>query len=266
MLASFNAHAGVRPRSQHAAPWRQPIRQTLNRGAINPDGATPPEPYDLVSAITGLEADIVVVQEAFRADSQQDEPGQPKEASALDEAAAKLGFELHEVMFGRAGLAPWPHIHPDGIGHAGLAIMSRFPVRRSTALPVRRVLFDPAPFRQALQLEVDIDGHLLDVVGLHLTSRLPHGPTMQLRHLRPQLPHTARPAVVAGDFNFWGAPVTGLLEGWRRAVRGATWPAARPRHQIDHVLVRPGIEVLAAEVLEDVGSDHLPVRVHLRIP
>lgn len=241
----------------------QAVKSTGVNGAVRvrrcngTNRRTPPPAYDLAGSLAGLDADIIIAQEAFRPD---------EGTSALDEAAARLGFEQREVMFGRASLAPWPHICSGGGGQVGLAVLSRYPIRRWTEVPVRPVPFDPAPSRQALHVEVDIDGQPLDVVGVHLTSRLPHGPAMQLRHLRPQLPHAGRPAVVAGDFNFWGPPVVGMLEGWRRAVRGRTWPAERPRNQIDHVLVRGGVEVLGGEVLDDVGSDHRPVRTRLRIP
>lgn len=214
-----------------------------------------PEMFDLAAAIAGLAADVIVVQEVFRPD---DGP------STLAEAVA-LGYSLHEVWFGRAALAPWPHLTSTGTGRVGLAVLSRLPVRRCTPLPVRPVPFDPAPSRQALHLEIDAGGVTLDLVGVHLTSRLPHGPAMQLRHLRPRLPHAARRAVVAGDFNLWPTAVATLAEGWQRAVRGPTWPARRPHSQIDHVLVRHGIRILSGEVLQDVGSDHRPIRVRLEL-
>ena len=89
-----------------------------------------------------------------------------------------------------------------------------------------------------MHLELDVDGTPVDLVGMHLTSRLPYGPPIQLRRLAPQLPPPGRPAVVAGDCNFWGPGVRAFLPGWRRAVRGRTWPASRPHSQIDHILVR----------------------------
>ncbi|HEX7521178.1 MAG TPA: hypothetical protein VF441_03870, partial [Acidimicrobiia bacterium] len=57
--------------------------------------------------------------------------------------------------------------------------------------------------------------------------------------------------------------VSAMLPGWRRPVRGRSWPSHRPHSQIDHVLLGPGIEALDAGVLDDVGSDHLPIRVTL---
>jgi endonuclease/exonuclease/phosphatase family metal-dependent hydrolase len=70
---------------------------------------------------------------------------------------------------------------------------------------------------------------------------------------------------VAGDCNFWGPGVVATLPSWRRTVRGPTFPAHRPHHQIDHVLVRDNVTVLSGEVLPRTPSDHLPVRARLRV-
>jgi endonuclease/exonuclease/phosphatase family metal-dependent hydrolase len=66
--------------------------------------------------------------------------------------------------------------------------------------------------------------------------------------------------VIAGDHNFWGPGVVSYLRGWRRAVRGRTWPARFPHSQIDHILVNEHITSYRGEVLPDLGSDHRPVR------
>jgi endonuclease/exonuclease/phosphatase family metal-dependent hydrolase len=136
-------------------------------------------------------------------------------------------------------------------------------------LPVGRVPNDHTPERAGLHVEVETPGATIDVVGIHLTSRLPYGPPIQLRRLRAQLPAPTRPAIVTGDCNFWGPGVVAYLRGWERAVRGRTWPARMPHSQIDHILVRNGpstaISVLDAEILPDVGSDHRPVRATLRV-
>jgi len=55
------------------------------------------------------------------------------------------------------------------------------------------------------------------------------------------------------------------LNSWQRAVRGRTFSSRRPHSQIDHVLVRGGIEVVDGEVLADTPSDHLPIRARLRL-
>ena len=185
----------------------------------------------------------------------------------MAEIGAEIG-EVHELELGRERLDPWPHLVKRGpsSGTRTLSVITRFPVRHRRELPVGRVVGDPARARAALQLELDVDGRPLQLVAVHLTSRLPHGPPLQLTRLRPQLPEAPPPALLAGDFNFWGPPVRALLPGWRRAVVGRTWPARLPHSQIDHVLVRGDVTVLSGEVLADVGSDHRPVRVRLAVP
>jgi endonuclease/exonuclease/phosphatase family metal-dependent hydrolase len=212
--------------------------------------------FDLARALRDFDADVIVVPEAYRPDVGPD---------PMAEAAADLG-DLHEVAVGREVLDPWPHLvrRGPGTGTRTLAVITRLPARRVAELPVGNVVGDPAVDRAALHLELDVDGRAVQLVAVHLTSRLPHGPPLQLRNLRRQLPPP--PAVVAGDFNFWGPPVRALLPGWRRAVRGRTWPARAPHSQIDHVLVRGDVTVIAGEVLPAVGSDHRPVRAQLRLP
>lgn len=235
-LVSFNAHGGLRPRRNGAC-----------------------RPYDLASVLCEFDADVIVVQESWWPDDAR---------SAVDEAADDLGAKVFAHPFGRGTLHPWPHVPRDGRGHGtvGLAVVSRLPAREIARLPIGRVPADPAPERGALHLEIEVGDTTVELVGLHLTSRLPYGPPAQLRRIAPLLPAPGRAAVVAGDCNFWGPGVRALLPpGWRRAVRGRTWPARMPHSQIDHILVRPEIGVVASAVLGDVGSDHLPVRATLSV-
>ena len=234
-LASFNTHYGLRPARRRA-----------------------PEPVDLTVAVRRLDADVVVLQEAWRPDAIR---GQ------VDEAAESLGYAVLHELTGRASVGSvWPHLVAGGAGTSGIAVLSRLPAWRVGGIIVGPTLGDPAPARTALHVELDVEGTPLRLVAVHLTSRLPHGPPIQLRRLARALPPPDVPAVVAGDCTFWGPGVRMFLRGWQRAVRGRTWPARVPHSQIDHVLVRPGIEVVRAEVLDDLGSDHLPVRVELRLP
>ena len=219
----------------------------------------PPQgPYDLAAVLERFDADVIVVQESYRPDDGE---------CAAEVAAQARGMELHEAPFGRAVVRPWPHLIRSGAGTRGvkgLAVLTRLPARRLPDIPIPRVPADPATTRAALRLELDVGGEPLELVVVHLTSRLPHGPPIQLARLRRQLPPRERRAVLVGDLNFWGPPAAALLPGWRRAVRGRTWPAHRPHSQIDHVLVRDDIEESEGEVLADLGSDHRPVRVRLR--
>jgi len=233
-LVTFNTHYGLGPPRQGARP------------------------YDLRAVLADLAADVMVIQEVWRPDG---------EHGVVDAFVEEPGYAMHHVATGHAtDTGRWPHHDPVGRGTVGIAVLTRVPARPLASLPVGPTLGDPAPARALPQVEVTIDGaRPLRVVGVHLTSRLPHGPMIQLRRLQRDLPPPGTPTVVAGDCNFWGPPATALLrDGWRRGVTGRTWPAARPHSQIDHVFTRPGdVAVTRPVVLGACGSDHRPVRVRL---
>jgi endonuclease/exonuclease/phosphatase family metal-dependent hydrolase len=233
-LVSFNTHYGLRPLHNNCGP------------------------YDLAAVLASFgEPDVFVIQEFWRPDG---------ERGVVDDFAAAHGYTQYDVTFSRATIRTrWPHATADGEGTYGLAVLSRLPTKLVGTPAVGPLWGDPAPKRQVMHVEVCTGDTRFDLVGVHLTSRLPYGPPIQLRRLAQVLPGPGRPAVVAGDFNFWGPPASMLLPGWRRIVRGRTWPAPRPHSQIDHVFVRGDIDILDARVLEPVGSDHLPVRVELRV-
>jgi endonuclease/exonuclease/phosphatase family metal-dependent hydrolase len=233
-LASFNTHFGVRP--------------------VRP----PRPPYDVTAAIASLDADVVVIQESLRPD---------RARGAVDDAAAALGYDLLYEATGPTSDDPgWPQLQVGGTAESGISVLSRFPMRRVGALTVGPTPLDPAPLRTVLDVELDLGDTKLRVIAVHLTSRLPFGPPQQMRRMARLVPPPGTPTVVAGDHNFWGPGVVAIMRGWKRAVRGRTWPAGHPHSQIDHVLYRPGdVEVEDGRVLPGVGSDHLPVRVELRV-
>lgn len=236
-ITSFNCHAGLQARRNGFCA-----------------------PYDLDAVLRGFDTDVIVVQESWTPDGG---------TAAVRRFADDVGAQLFELRFGRARLEPWPHVPRggEGVGDVGLAIVSRVPAEVRGRLAVGTVPGDPTPERGGLHVVLDVGGREIDLVGVHLSSRLPYGPPTQMRRLRWQLPNENRPAIVAGDFNFWGPGVTTFLPGWIRTVRGRTWPASRPHSQIDHILVRTGdgFEVVDHEVLPEVGSDHRPVRARLRL-
>jgi endonuclease/exonuclease/phosphatase family metal-dependent hydrolase len=222
-VASFNAHWGVH-----------------RRGGAD---------IDMVGVFETLDADVLCLQEVWRrADGRADH-----------EAAARvLGYEFIETPLTRKpGSAPKRVRAIDGDDSWwGLAILSRWPARSVSEHELGPVVFDDAD-RKALKVELDVDGTPFVVVCTHLTWRA-WGIPKHLSRLRKVLP--AQPGVAAGDCNMWGPVVSGALPGWRRAVRGRTWPAPRVQHQLDHILVNNGVRVLDSEVAEYNGSDHRPVR------
>ena len=250
-IVTLNLHGGMRTRRISTPRLRQ--------YAPPPDAASSNGAFDVAAVLRSFDADVLVMQEVWWPD---------KGPAAVDVVAADRGATVHTALFGRGMVEPWPHIisaRPHRAnGRIGLAVVSRLPARLVEMIPVGDVPGDPALRRCALRVALDVGGQDLDLIAVHLSSRLPYAPPMQLRNLRRQLPPPDRRAVIVGDFNLWGPAVTTLLPGWRRAVRGRTWPAHRPHSQIDHVLVRHGVEVVDAAVLDEIGSDHRPVRVTLR--
>jgi len=250
-VVTLNLHGGQRNRGISTPRLRQhgpPPEKAATNGA-----------FDVAGSLRSFDADVLVLQESWWPD---------EGAAAVELVAADSDATVHWASFGRGIVEPWPHIisaRPHrASGRIGLAVVSRVPSRLVEMIPVGDVPGDPAFRRSALHLALDVGGQDLDLIAVHLSSRLPYAPPMQLRNLRRRLPPPERRSVIVGDLNLWGPAVTALLPGWRRAVRGRTWPAHRPHSQIDHVLVRNGVEVVDAAVLDDVGSDHRPVRVTLR--
>jgi endonuclease/exonuclease/phosphatase family metal-dependent hydrolase len=207
--------------------------------------------------VRGFDADVVVVLESWR----------EHDGCGLLDGLTNDGYRVETVEFTTMTISSRRSRHDDpGEGHWELAICSRFPVVARRELPLELIRGDPAGARVALQCTVEVQGKEVDVVGVHVSSRLwTLAPLRQLRTLRPQLPSRDRTAIVAGDCNFWGPGVVTMLPSWRRAVRGPTFPAHRPHSQIDHVLVRDDVTVLSGEVLGKTPSDHLPVRARLRV-
>jgi endonuclease/exonuclease/phosphatase family metal-dependent hydrolase len=236
-------------------------------------------PFDVVGACRRADSDILVLQECFTPEGGQ---------GLAEEVAGSLGYQVCSVPMGRARRYPPPALADDGWGRLwparpgvgvkalpdrrrdgaergtlGLALLSRLPMSQPEVVDLGRWLGD-AVRRLALMSQVDCDGRSLVVVGTHM-SHLRNGSPLQLQRLRRCLPAAEVPAVLLGDMNLWGPPVSLSLPGWSRAVRGRSWPAWRPLFQIDHVLVSRPVGVERGEVLAPVGSDHLPVRAVLSL-
>jgi endonuclease/exonuclease/phosphatase family metal-dependent hydrolase len=216
--------------------------------------------YDVVTACKEVDTDVLVVQEAWVPD------GEDGDVLAV---AAGLGYrvaatfsvaraECHDQVWlvARSGDA--------GDGDWQVAVLSRLPVVDSGVLPLEPHLPRDPGRRALLAATVAVDDRSFTVCGTHLP--LLKDPVWRLAaSLRRALPPTDRPAALAGDMNMWGWCVDRLAgAGWRRAVRGRTYPAKHPHSQTDHILVTPRVEVVEAQVVSQAMSDHRPVRARLR--
>jgi endonuclease/exonuclease/phosphatase family metal-dependent hydrolase len=236
-LGSLNLHMGRGP-GGHDAPF-----------------------YDVVAAAKALDSDVLVLQEAWVPD---DEDGQVLDIAvaggyrvAATFAVARATCHDQVRLAAREG--------PAGDGDWMIAVLSRLPVRDAEVRRLEPQLRRDPARRAVLRVTVEVGGAPFVVCGTHLP--LLKDPVWRLApSLRAALPPaTTTPAAFAGDMNMWGWCVDRLVsKGWRRVVRGRTYPAHRPHSQTDHVLVTPAVEAVEAEVVPQVLSDHRPVRTRLR--
>ncbi|CAN5818649.1 hypothetical protein BH23ACT8_BH23ACT8_11780 [soil metagenome] len=237
-------------------------------------------------AIAALDADVVAVQEADRA--------LPRSGGShqVDELGALLGMH---ARFAPALLGSpdecWraaPDHDPGGPAY-GVGLLSRWPLATCTrvALPGggdgRRSAIAPANSddlpvgnkpgwpgydrepRAGLRAVVDTDAGRLVVTTAHL-SYLPWRGLSQLAALA-RAADGGGPAVLVGDLNLPVWPVRALLAGrWRHAGGAATYPAWRPRLQVDQLLVRGGVAISDITVAARTSSDHLPLVATLALP
>ena len=215
--------------------------------------------FDVARVVRGFDADLVVVPEAWR-----DTNG----VGVLD-ALRDDGYHVDTIELMPLELRPRRRnsdrtaVPREGAWELG--VCSRFPVLDRRLVEMGVVPTDAPGLRHALALTVAIDGTPVDVIGLHVSSKVWRlAPVRHLLTLRKGLA-TDRPQILAGDFNFWGPAVGAVMRGWDRPVRGRTYPSWRPHSQIDHVLVRGGIRSLGGEVLAETPSDHRPIRARLRL-
>jgi len=216
--------------------------------------------FDVARVVRTFDADVVVVPEAWR-----DANG----VGTLD-ALRDDGYQVETMQLMPLAIRPRGRLSDrHGVPHEGtweLAVCSRFPVLDRRLIPIGTVRGDPPGLRHALALTLAIDETPVDMIGMHASSKFwKLAPLQHLATLRRGLA-AGGPQILAGDFNFWGPPVGMVMRGWKRPVRGRTYPARHPHSQIDHVLVRGGIRALGGEVLAETPSDHRPIRARLQMP
>jgi endonuclease/exonuclease/phosphatase family metal-dependent hydrolase len=243
-------------------------------------------PYDVVEECRALDADVLVMQESWTPDG-----GSPSTAQTV---AGALGYQVvAEVSLARAKRfgpisshstrwAPWPSQvrkafvledetwrrtgppdRPSEGGTWSVAMLARVPVRDTQVIHLGQLRRDPAR-RAVIATTTDLGGREVSLFGTHM-SHITHGSHAQYRRLGTLLPHPDHAAVLAGDMNLWGPPVSSFFPAWRRAVIARTWPAGHPHSQLDHILITPPLSVVHARAAARSGSDHRPVVVTLAL-
>jgi endonuclease/exonuclease/phosphatase family metal-dependent hydrolase len=119
-----------------------------------------------------------------------------------------------------------------------------------------------------LIIELELDDLCVFLVHLSLKFRHRH---VQLRHLFELVRKSTKPVIVAGDFNtFWGEHEISLFmeaSGLRSANLDGipSYPAHRPRMELDFILHSRGIEMEHFSVPAVTFSDHRPLVCDFRV-
>ena len=244
-------------------------------------------PFDVAAECAALDADVLVMQESWTPSG-----GGMSTAAVVGH---QLGYQVVEEKLATGRIFP-PHpsanhrwgprprsaslvfrldhpnrqyrrnfdrLHPEySVGAFGLAVLTRVPVSHREVIPLGQLKTD-ASIRLAIATTVPLGDGSLTVIGTHMSHLLQRSP-VQFKRLRDSLPDPdSFAAVLTGDMNMWGPPLSAFFPGWRRVIRGRTWPSFRPHSQLDHLLVTPSVAVVDAKIAERTGSDHLPVRATL---
>ena len=211
-------------------------------------------PDRTVQVINGLEADVVVLQEADKRLGQR-HPALPR---AMIEA--ETDFELVEVCANDISL-----------GWHGNAMLVRREFKIEDGEPLDLPTLEP---RGAVRGDLFCDGQKIRIVGTHLDL----SGLRRRDQIKAILKHVGDcdapcPTVLMGDFNQWGMHSGAMQEfapDWQLLTPGKSFPSGQPVARLDRIVaskewhcVEMGVHhsALAAQ-----ASDHLPVFATLELP
>lgn len=248
------------------------------RSATPGVGRAKPVDLDLLrAAIRELDPDVLALQEVDRRQSRS------QHADLAEVAAEAMSARDHRFVPTLAGTpgAMWSLSGPlhqqtgtQQPSEYGIALLSRYPVQRwyDVPLPAIRPSFKVMLplLRQHLTVGEEpraaIIGHLdtpfgtMAVANTHLTW-IPGSGIRQLQEVTRLLAELSDPVLLVGDFNMWGR-LPRRITGYRSLAEHRTYPAARPKRQLDHILLRGrGPTVVNSRAVRLAVSDHLALVV-----
>lgn len=205
----------------------------------------------IAARIREQKPDLVVLQEVDH---------KCRRSKSVDQTAELARLTGLAGAFGKA-------MSHDG-GEYGQAILSKHPLGETK---VHRLPGDGEP-RIAFEAAVTVGGKPLRLVSVHLDHQQDARRLKQAETLAKELGASDVPLILAGDFNdVPDSPVMKAFgEGWTAVEKSEpklTCPAANPKTEIDHVLLR-GLKAVSpvTVVPEAVASDHRPLVTVVALP
>ncbi len=240
-LLSYNIQAGI-----PAENWRRYI--TGGWRHVLPDMERC-QNLDLIAAVV-KEFDVVALQE-------------------VDTGSLRSGFVNQVKYLAERGQFPhWYYQLNRNLGRLGQH-SNGFLSRIAPDFVCNHKLPGMIPGRGAIMARFDMQGEPLVLVTIHLALGK-RARNMQLSYIA-ELIEDYKHVIVMGDMNcscqrlMAHSPLrdTSLLPV-TSSLR--TFPSWRPRRDLDHILVSPGLNVHAVEVFQRPYSDHLPLAIEIELP
>jgi endonuclease/exonuclease/phosphatase family metal-dependent hydrolase len=209
--------------------------------------------YDLKSACNAIHSDIILFQENFYNFTEASNLVYPQSHSQIHQSIGT--FELSNKYNYNA--------FQNTNGEISITLSTKFPILEQRAISVKPYGGDPRDTSLLVKLNSPEGDFWL--LGVHLTTGLlPLGSLLQIRSLAKILP-SSEPMLIMGDHNLWSPLVSHSLGAeFSQVVKGKTWPAHNPRHQIDQIFSR-GFRSLSSKVLPNLGSDHLAIMADVEL-
>lgn len=220
------------------------------RKAIGTDRRRRPE--RTLDVLNELDADVVALQEADRRFGSR--------ASALPLGLIEAHSDYKPVAL---------DIRAGSIGWHGNALL----VKKSVAVHEHHLFRLPSlEPRGAVLADVEVEGTVLRVVGMHLDL----SGLWRRRQAQAILDHLAErdgdpPVVLMGDLNEWstsGGCLRDFGAGHAFAPCGFSFHARRPIAQLDRIMVTRNLEIVGSGAHRSLASrrasDHLPIWAELR--
>lgn len=219
----------------------------------------------LRSCVHDLDPDVLALQEV---DLDQDRSGQ---ADLTAVAADAMGAVAHRFVAAISGTPGTTWIAATGAeqpGSAayGISLLSRFPATSWHVVRLPRIpawVVDDEP-RAAVIAQLDTPLGTMSVANTHL-SFVPGWNRYQLRRLCKDLLGLPGPHLLMGDLNLARGPAA-RCSRMRALASAATFPAAVPKRQLDHILTdHRGLRVSRCDTPPAPLSDHRPVVIDVEL-